>query len=164
MKSNEFVMRLESAEDFGDVFEVVRDSVETVLGERRVGLSLGLAELPNMVGAMHGVGSNMILMNRTILDFVKRSARSTLEVNSFVYHILLHEYLHSLGHVDEKQVRALTRKVATEALGEDHLATRISTEDLWHFYPGIRELGPGGMGKDVEIVEDFDKSSTTYIS
>jgi len=58
----------------------------------------------------------------------------------------------------------LTRKVATEALGEDHLAARISTEDLWHFYPGIRELGPGGMGKDVEIVEDFDKSSTSYIS
>ena len=164
MKDDEFVMRLESAGDFGDVFEVVRDSVERVLGERRVGLSLGLAELPNMVGAMHGVGSNMILMNRTILEFVERSAGSRLEVSSFVYHILLHEYLHSLGYVDEKQVRALTRKVATEALGEDHLAARISTEDLWHFYPGIRELGPGEMGKDVEIVEDFDKSSTSYIS
>jgi len=164
MKDEEFVRRLELADDFGDVFEIVRDSVERVLGERRVGLSLGLAEMPNMVGAMHGVGSNMILMNRTILEFVSRSARSRLEVNSFVYHILLHEYLHSLGHVDEGQVRALTRKVTTEVLGEDHLASRISSQDLWHYYPGMRELGPGGMGKDVEIVDDFDKSSTTYIS
>jgi len=164
MKDEEFVRRLELADDFGDVFEIVRDSVERVLGERRVGLSLGLAEMPNMVGAMHGVGSNMILMNRTILEFVNRSARSRLEVNSFVYHILLHEYLHSLGHVDEGQVRALTRKVTTEVLGEDHVASRISSRDLWHYYPGMRELGPGGMGKDVEIVDDFDKSSTTYIS
>jgi len=164
MKDEEFVRRLESADNFGDVFEIVRDSVERVLGERRVGLSLGLAEMPNMVGAMHGVGSNMILMNRTILEFVNRSARSRLEVNSFVYHILLHEYLHSLGHVDEGQVRALTRKVTTEVFGQDHVASRISSRDLWHYYPGMRELGPGGMGKDVEIVDDFDKSSTTYIS
>jgi len=164
MKDEEFVRRLELAEDFGDVFELVRDSVDRVLEERRVGLSLGLAELPNMMGAMHGVGSNMILMNRTILECVKRSARSRLEVNSFVYHILLHEYLHSLGHIDEKEVRALTRKVTTEVFGEDHLAARISSQDLWHFYPGIRELGPGEMGNDVEIVEDFDKTSTTYIS
>lgn len=164
MRDDEFVSRLDSAEDFGDVFEVVRDSVERVLGERRVGLSLGLTELPNMVGAMHGVGSNMILMNRTILEFVNRSAKSRLEVNSFVYHILLHEYLHSLGYVDEKQVRVLTKKIATEMFGNDHLVARISAKDLWHFYPGIRELGPGGMGKDVEIVNDFDKSSTSYIS
>lgn len=164
MRDDEFVSRLDAAEDFGDVFEVVRDSVERVLGERRVGLSLGLTELPNMVGAMHGVGSNMILMNRTILEFVNRSAKSRLEVNSFVYHILLHEYLHSLGYVDEKQVRVLTKKIATEMFGNDHLVARISAQDLWHFYPGIRELGPGGMGKDVEIVNDFDKSSTSYIS
>ena len=55
-----------------------------------------LADLPLRLGAFHGVGTNSIVMNRTLLDRIVKSGHSRLEVNSFIYSILLHEYLHSL--------------------------------------------------------------------
>jgi len=60
--------QLDSSENFGDVFEIVKRSVKDQLGKERAGLMLVLADLPMHLGAFHGVGTNSIVMNRALLD------------------------------------------------------------------------------------------------
>jgi len=155
--------QLDQCRNFGDVFEVVKKTVEHSLGQRRSGLMLYLAELPEHVGAYHAVGTNGIVMNKSALDAVTRSARTIREINSYVYSILLHEYLHSLGYVDEAQARRLVFEISRENLGEDHPATEIAHKGPAAMFPGIGEPTLKEHSEDVEIITDFDRSTDSYI-
>src|SRR5205807_5093981 len=93
--------RLDHSFDFSDVFVLVKRSVKSSLGRRRVGLMLGLADLPDYIGAFHQMGSNFIVMNRSLLDQVTKLAKDRRYLNAYVFYTLLHEYLHTLGYVDE---------------------------------------------------------------
>jgi len=104
---NSMSERLDQCENFSDVFELVKRTAEHSLGQRRAGLMLYLARLPKHIGAFHTLGTNGIVMNRNTLDVVTHGARSLREINSYVYSILLHEYLHALGHVEERDVRKI---------------------------------------------------------
>lgn len=156
-------IRLERAESFGEIFSVVKGAVKEVLGVRRAGLELLLVDLPGEVGAMHQIGSNAIIMNRRHLQAILRSSRSRLEVNSYIFLILLHEYLHSLGILDEGEVMALSMKVIREALGEDHPAYKMAPRKLAE----IAEQLIGGDNAvsldDAEIIRDFDTENAQYI-
>jgi len=157
------VKQLDLCRNFGDVFEVVKKTVEHSLGQRRSGLMLYLAELPEHVGAYHAVGTNGIVMNKSALDAVTRSARTIREINSYVYSILLHEYLHSLGYVDEAQARKLVYEISKENLGVDHPATEIAHRGPAVMFPGVGEPTFKEHSEDVEIVTDFDRSTGSYI-
>lgn len=151
------------ATNFDKVFEIVKASVEDVLGLHRAGLTLVLAYLPNGLGAYHVSGSNALVLNRSILDGIRSVTRSDEEVNSFIYSILTHEYLHSLGYVEESQVRPLVRRISQESLGPDHPAVTLASGDLFNLYPQLRALGEGKVGEDFEIIKEFDRSSMPYI-
>ncbi|MBS7644033.1 hypothetical protein KEJ26_05610 [Candidatus Bathyarchaeota archaeon] len=155
---------LDRCENFGDIFELVKKTVEETLGRRRAGLMLVLSEMPMKVGAFHVIGSNAIVANRRLFDKVVKSARSKREVNSFIYSILLHEYLHSLGYVDEKEVRELVYEITKENFGSSHPATSMSIRGPFTFFPEALHLGNSTHGPDIEIVRDFDRSNQTYIS
>ena len=157
------VKQLDLCRNFGDVFEVVKKTVERSLGQRRSGLMLYLAELPEHVGAYHAVGTNGIVMNKSALNAVTRSARTIREINSYVYSILLHEYLHSLGYVDEAQARKLVYEISKENLGVDHPATEIAHRGPAVMFPGVGEPTFKEHSEDVEIVTDFDRSTGSYI-
>lgn len=159
----EFRRKLGEAASFGEIFELVKKAVEKTLGLRRAGLELVLMDLPNNVGAMHEVGSNMIIMNEALLEAFLQVARSRVEVNSYVFVILLHEYLHSLGYVDEEEVRLLVRRIVSEVLGEDHVTYHLASNSLFELYPELQMIGPGRIGRDTKIIRDFDRESTQYI-
>lgn len=156
--------RLRQCKDFNEVFQLVKFAVEQSLGKHRAGLTLVLAELPNSVGAYHIMGSNIIVMNKTILDAVRAMAKSKEELNSFVFSILAHEYLHSMGHTDEKNVRLLVRKASVENFGNNHQTVKFAFGDLFGMYPQLRALGPGKIGEEFFVVKEFDKSSMPYIA
>jgi hypothetical protein len=155
--------RLEDCKNLNEIFEIVKSAVEKSLGKHRAGLTLVLAELPNYVGAYHIMGSNIIVMNGTILNAVKALAKSKAEFNSFIFSILAHEYLHSIGYTDERSVRPLVRKISGENFGEEHQTVKLASADLFTLYPDLKMLGLGRTGKDFTIVKEFDKSSMPYI-
>lgn len=161
--TTDIARQLDLCRNFGDVFEIVKKTVERSLGQRRSGLMLYLAELPEHVGAYHAVGSNGIVMNKLALDAVTRSARTIREINSYVYSILLHEYLHSLGYVDESHARRLVFEISRENLGEDHPATEIAHRGPAEMFPGVGEPTIKEHSEDVEIISDFDRSTDSYI-
>ena len=162
---------LNKSEDFGDVFEVVKRSVKEHLHKERGGLMLVLADLPLQLGAFHSLGSNSIVMNRTLLERVVASGHPQTYVKSFVYSILLHEYLHSLGLVDETEVRGLVREVSSNSFGSGHPATSIASSGPWSLLPnsGSKEMllhaNEEVEPRQVELIRDFDRShSASYIS
>lgn len=154
---------LDRCQNFGDVFDLVKKAVKQILGQGRAGLMLILAELPMNVGAFHGLGSNAIVMNRLLLDSIVRSGKSKREINSFVYLILLHEYLHSLGHVDEESVRRLVCEIARKALGEAHPATEMAATGYTSILPHKPPASKPQVGDEFEIIGDFDRSNQEYI-
>lgn len=150
--------RLDQARNYDDVFAVVRESVRRVLGRERVGLGLGLSELPAQIGAYWQVTGNIIILNERlirVLDATEPQAQRT----AYLYVVLLHEYLHSLGFLDERADRQVAARVAAQALGEEHAAARLARGDLWETFPQLRGAGTGD-GQRVKIVRGFDSEST----
>jgi hypothetical protein len=150
--------RLDQARNYDDVFAVVRESVRRVLGKERVGLGLGLSELPAQIGAYWQVTGNIIILNERlirVLDATEPQAQRT----AFLYVVILHEYLHSLGFLDERTDRQVVARVSTQALGEEHAAAKLARGDLWEIFPQLRSAGTGD-GQRVKIVRGFDSEST----
>ena len=158
-----FARVLEHPADYDTVFRVVREAVHRVLGIERPGLGLGLSNLPPTVGAYWQLTGNLIVLNEGIVQAMRAHASGPLELNSFVYVILAHEYLHALGYLDEDAVRKVTAHVTRQAFGPDHPATRMAEGDLWRQYPFLA-FAPGGDGQRLKVVRRFDLASTqTYI-
>lgn len=154
---------LDGCEGFSGIFDVVRKSVRQVTGRHRAGMSLYLTELPTNIGAFHPVGSNAIVMNKVLLEVVEKSSKPRKVKASFVYSILLHEYLHSLGYINEGQARRIALHVARGALGEEHVATRMSLLGPWAFFP--EALGKvSRFDGEFEVVKDFDRAPTDYLA
>ncbi|HTP53700.1 MAG TPA: hypothetical protein VML94_01890 [Thermoplasmata archaeon] len=151
--------RLEETSGYDGIFRIVRAVVHRVLGIERPGLGLALSNLPPQLGAYWPVTGNLIVLNEGLVAAMRASASSPLEVNSFVYVVLAHEYLHSLGYLDETSVRAVTARVTHAAFGPDHLATRMAEGDLWKMYPFLAHA-PTGDGRRLRIVPGFDLAST----
>ncbi len=159
----EYRSRIDEAQGFSEVWEIVKDTVDFSLGEHRVGMMLFLDDLPLHLGAYHPLGTNNIVLNRILVQIVEVSTKSERLVNAFVYSLLLHEYLHALGHVPEREVRSLVYRISRECFGEDHVVTSLAERSPWALLRGIplRGLEPPRSG--MEIVKDFEKLNQRYI-
>jgi hypothetical protein len=160
-----YLSRLKNSKSFDDVFELVKRSVYETLRLRRAGLTLILGELPTIIGAYHIVGSNVIVINKILLEEVKRIARSKEELNSYLFSILAHEYLHSLGIMDEGKVKLLTYELCKTIFGKEHPATQISKKGIIKYYPQLLQLVNYKVRRfgNFEVVKEFDSSNMPYI-
>lgn len=160
---DQYRSRIDNAQGYSEVWEIVKDTVKDALGEHRVGMMLFLDNLPLQLGAYHPLGTNNIVLNRTLVQLVEAATQSKRLVNAFVYSLLVHEYLHALGHVPEVEVRPLVYQVSKECFGEDDIVTRLAEKSPWALLRGI-PLGRIEAPKRVmEIVKDFEKTNQKYI-
>ncbi|MBN1762078.1 MAG: hypothetical protein JW878_03210 [Methanomicrobia archaeon] len=167
MKS--YAVKLEEAKDLSDIFEIVKDAVRKVMKTGRAGLTLGLAEMGGgedyWIGAFYPVGSTTIVMNRTSLRRISETEPQLF--NAYAFHVLLHEYLHSLGYIDEKMTRNLVYWIAGDLFGEAHVVTQMAI-DISKFFPNLTypatDYRPENIEHlELEMIEDFDRSSINYI-
>jgi hypothetical protein len=148
--------------DYNSIFSLVRKAVKSTIRKERVGLGLALADLPAQLGAFWEVGGNYIVMNRNLLYALKVANRSDTEVNSFVFVILMHEYLHSLGVLDENRAREMTARICATIFEEGHPAFEIGTKDPWQVYPFLMKI-PNGNGGNLKFITNFDSDAVSYI-
>jgi hypothetical protein len=161
----EFVDDLNECSDFASIFNLVKRAVEVTLNKRRVGLMLGLTELPNHIGAFHTVGSNFIVMNRSLLEQIVKIYKNRRLVNAYIFHVLLHEYIHSLGYMDERLTQDLCYAISERVLGEDHPATQIARYGIGSIFPRIimeYQDPRSEISTKVEIVDDFERDNLSY--
>jgi predicted Zn-dependent protease with MMP-like domain len=154
---------LDRCRNFAEIFELVKKGVKRSLGRRRVGLMLYLADLPLNVGAYHALGTNGIVLNRAMLDIIAKNARTLREINSYVYSILLHEYLHSLGLLDERVIKKLAIKVAIENFGKDHEVAQMALEGPLRLFPELTIRPIPVEQEQPEIILDFERPASNYI-
>ena len=164
MNQYPLIPQLKTAKDYNEVFTLVKKSVESSLSLHRAGLTLILAEIPNHIGAYHVAGSNIIVINRTILHAMKTLSQSKVEFNSFIFSILTHEYLHTFGYHEETHVHKLVSQICEQNFGPEHPTMRFATKELFALYPQLQSLGPGKTDNSTfEIINNFDRSSMSYI-
>jgi hypothetical protein len=156
-------LRIDDAEGFSGVWEIVKETVKVSLGEHRLGMLLFLDDLPLHLGAYHPVGTNNIVLNRSLLNIVEAVTKSKKLVNAFVYSILTHEYLHALGHISEAEVRSLVYDISKQCFGEDHIVTTLAEKTPWSLLKGIALNDITLPKQAMEIVKDFEKPNQRYI-
>ncbi len=156
--STHYRHRLEKAASFGEVWSIVKDTVESSLNKRRNGMMLFLDDLPIQLGAYHSVGTNNIVLNRTLVQIVEATLGSRTVVNALIYNLLVHEYLHALGEYSEVDVRQLVYEIAKCCFGENHVVTVIAERTPWTLLKGIPLEAVNPHKRVVEIVKDFEKA------
>ena len=150
-----------------ETFEDVKKVVNKFEGRTRAGLMLGFQELGStmngFIGAYFPVSSNIIVVNKTPI-------RRLIETNPklikpYGFHILLHEYIHSLGFLDENYTRQKTYEISKKHFGEDHIVTQLAINMNKYFpnlvYP-VQGWVPPKNFPPIEIIKGFDKSNTDY--
>jgi hypothetical protein len=155
--------------EFIETFESVKEAVRKTEGKSRGGLMLGLQDLgssPNgFVGAYYPVDSNIIVINKSPLRRLLETEPGLLK--PYLFHVLLHEYVHSLGVLDENATRWKTYEISRRIFGENHIATELS-KNMENYmtnlvYP-VYGWKPDATGR-IELVKGFDRSSTNgYIA
>ena len=155
---DKFRSRLETAENYAEVWQIVKETVAFSLGKRRGSMLLFLDDLPLQLGAYHPVGTNNIVLNRALVEVVEASMSSKRVVNALVYNLLLHEYLHALGELSETAVRRSVIKIALTCFGEKHIATIIARKTPWVLLQNIPLRAINAPKRVMQIVKDFEKT------
>jgi hypothetical protein len=153
-----FQRELETAKDYAEVWQITKNTVDFSLGKHRVGMMLFLDDLPLQLGAYHPVGSNNIVLNRSLVELVEASEKSKLVVNTLIYILLLHEYLHALGELSEAEVQRSVVMIAKKCFGDDHVATDIARKSPWVLLKDIPVTAANAPKRVMRIVTDFEKT------
>lgn len=166
--------RIDGAKDYTALFRIVKEVVERGLGKSRAGMMLGLASLgispSGFLGGYFVLGSNAIVLNRDVLNYVR--TKEAKHHNAYAFHVLLHEYLHTLGYFSEDEVRPLAWKLSLDQVGRDHPATVIAAamagepSNAPDFFKSLvyPEFGWAPAERPtIEIIKGFDPDATPYI-
>jgi hypothetical protein len=162
-KVKHYRSRIDEVEGYSGIWEIVKDTVKVTLGQHRLGMLLFLDDLPLRLGAYHQLGTNNIVLNRSLVNIVESVTKSKKLVNAFVYSILTHEYIHALGYISEAEVRSLVHDVSKKCFGENHIVTTLAEKTPWILLKGI-PLNRTAMPKQaMELVKDLEKPNQRYI-
>ena len=161
-QQQEYQFRLTKLKDFNEAFELVKEAVNAKFNMHRAGLSLILQKMPSNLGAYHILGSNVIVINKLILNIIKEY-KSSHEYNSYLFMVLAHEYLHSFGIVDEFQVRNMTYDLCVSLFGKVHMTSKMAKEDPSSIFPELNLLRQHMFERNFEIIENFDRTNQYYI-
>ena len=156
-----------------EIFETVKDDVRKIYDRHRAGLRLGLAEMGmfqgGFIGGMHFYPGTDIVMNTSPLKIILEEKTEDIIIWAYTYHILLHEYIHSLGVLDEKQCQTITLNVSEKIFKNKNHPAVIMAENGIGYYIGnlqIRYVPPDRRpdGIHIEYLYGFDKESQSYFS
>ena len=156
---------LEKAKNFADMFDLVKTVVKNYLGKDQAGLLLGLSDLGiyghSYLGAFYSFDANTIIINKRPLSKIKQTKPNLY--NPYIFHVLLHEYIHSLGIIEENEVRTLAYEISQKYFGKNHLATQIAL-NLEKFIPNLT-FGNFEPPEDmsIEFISGIDRDNTDYI-
>ncbi len=163
----DFNVLLQNASTLADIFEVVKATVLESAKISRSGLMLGLADLGNhpngWFGAFYPVGTNIIVMNKIPLKRIMQTNPKLFK--PYAFHVLLHEYIHSLGYLEEDEARNKVYEISQAVFGENHPVTQLA-RDATQFFPNLVYPSISWQPEDlqIELVKDFDRGSVCYIA
>lgn len=72
--------------------------------------------------------SNIIVLNKLALGIIKQLSKTCEDYNSYLYMVLVHEYLHSFGIIDENNVRQMTYDLRRSLFGDSRISTLMAMD------------------------------------
>ena len=164
----DYLKKIEKAKSFADIFEIVQKLVMESLGSEQAGLMVGVSDLGNFengfIGAFYSPNSNMIVINKRPLARIIQT--NPMLYNYYVFHVMLHEYVHAVGYYDEIEARTLVHEISKSYFGKNHLLTELAA-DISRFFPNLSYPGAGYTEPDdinIEFVKGIDRKNINYIN
>src|SRR3989344_2855912 len=109
-----FEKELEKAKTFADIFEIAKEITRQYLGMEQYGLMVGITDLgafdKGFMGAFYFPDANMIIINKRPLARILQTNPKLY--NYYLFHVILHEYVHSIGSFDEAQTRQIVYEIS----------------------------------------------------
>jgi len=153
-------MKLEECRTISDIFELVKSLVWKSLRKEQAGLMVGIADLgthpEGFIGAYYSLNANSIVINKKPLAKIEDDY-----YKPYLFHLILHEYIHSLGFFDEEQARRLTYKVSKNYFGRSHIVTQFAV-NMNKFFP-ILHNSPI-EDPNIDFLPNIDRRNTGYIA
>lgn len=158
---------LEKAKTFADIFEIAKEMVREHLGAEQSGLMVGVTDLGSFdrgfIGAFYSLEANMIIINKRPLKRLLQTKPSLY--NYYLFHVMLHEYVHSIGSFDEAQTRQLVYEITEHYFGPNHVATQFAS-NMERFMPNLTYPTRGfqvPQDINIEFVKGIDRKNINYI-
>ena len=159
--------KIKKARNFPDIFEIVKEIVYEHLGAEQAGLMVGVTDLGSyqngFIGAFYSLNSNSIIINKRPLARIFQTNPSIY--NYYLFHVMLHEYIHSIGSYDEAQTRLLVLEMSGHYFGNDHILTQFAS-DIGKFMPNLTYpegfIEPSDV--NIEFVKGIDRKNINYIN
>jgi len=158
-----------------EIFEKVKDDVRKITGRHRAGFNLRLAKMGRLpsggfIAGMHFYPGTEIIMNLSPLEIILKNKPDEI-IWAYTYHVLLHEYIHSLGigiyYEKDCQTNALyiSEKIFKD---KNHWAVKIAKYGIGIAIPDLEiktdEHDWRPDSKSIEYVDGFDRESQSYFS
>ena len=164
----DYEKELKKAKTFADIFAIVKELVREYLGTDQAGLMVGVADLGvhsrGFIGAFYSLNANTIIINKKPLARILQTNPSLY--NYYLFHVMLHEYIHSIGSYDESQTRQLVHEISEHYFGNGHIATQLAS-NIEKFMPNLTYPVQGFQPPQdisIEFVKGIDKKNTNYIN
>ncbi|MBI4452282.1 hypothetical protein HY637_02545 [Candidatus Woesearchaeota archaeon] len=159
--------KIAKARNFSDIFEIVKEAVYEYLGAEQAGLMVGVTDLGSyqngFIGAFYSFNSNSIIINKRPLARILQTNPSIY--NYYLFHVMLHEYIHSIGSYDEAQTRLLVHEISGHYFGNGHVVTQLAS-NIEKFIPNL--TFPEGLIEptdiNIEFVKGIDRKNINYIN
>ena len=159
---------LKKAKTFADIFEIVKEIVREYIGAEQAGLIVGVTDLgihnQGFIGAFYSLDANMIIINKKPLARILQTNPSLY--NYYLFHVMLHEYVHSIGSYDEAQTRQLVHEISEHYFGNNHVVTQLAS-NIEKFLPHLTYPVQGFQPPqdiNIEFVKGIDRKNTNYIN
>ncbi len=164
----EFDKGLTRAKTIADIFELVKEMVKEYLGLEQAGLMVGVTDLGvierGFIGAFYSPEANMIIINKSPLKRLLQTNPSLY--NYYLFHVMLHEYIHSIGSYAEAQTRQLVTEISEHYFGANHIVAQLSS-NIERFMPNLSYPIQGFQPPEdinIEFVKGIDRKNTNYIN
>jgi hypothetical protein len=163
-----FDTRIRKAKNIADMFDIVQDMVKQFLGYEQAGILVGLSDLgmynQGWIGAFYSLPANMIIINNKPLKHIQVNQQKLY--NYYLFHVLLHEYVHAIGSYDEEQTRVLVAEMSRHFFGETHVVTELASH-IEKFLPQLTYAGPDFSPPEdlsIDFQMGIDRRNTNYIN
>mgnify|MGYP001597492777 CR=1 FL=1 len=159
---------IRNAKTIADIFKIVKEVVREYLDIEQAGLLVGIADLgahsQGFIGAFYSLEANAIVINKKPLARILQT--NPLLYNYYLFHVMLHEYIHSIGALDEAQARLLVYEISAHYFGKEHTVTQLAS-NIEKFIPNLAYpiegfQPPQDIG--IEFVRGIDIRNTNYIN
>ena len=110
------------------------------------------------------MNANMIVINKKPLARILQTSPSLY--NYYLFHVMLHEYIHSIGAMDEAQTRQLVFEISSHYFGEKHIITQLAS-NIEKFIPHLAYPIQGYQPPqeiNIDFVKGIDIKNTSYIN